>query len=145
MRLLLSIGFLVLCGLLGFFALRGSVGMEALAILSGAQSECLRAIEVAHPHAVRDRFVIERTDLTGDTIADYVVEMVSDSTCGTAGCLFELCIKNDLGEVTHVPFGYAARSIRPLDTISAGMRDIEVNSDGTIRLSWNGSRYDLVQ
>lgn len=81
------------------------------------------------------------TDLNDDGDKDVIAIVESGMTCGTGGCIASIFIKNDLGELTAIPFAYAVKRIEVLESLTRGMHDLRVNNDETYRMVWDGTTY----
>jgi hypothetical protein len=85
------------------------------------------------------------TDLNEDGEKDVIAIVESGTTCGSGGCIASIFIKNELGELTAIPFTYAVKNIEVLDTITKGMHDLRINHDETSKMIWDGTTYVLEQ
>lgn len=83
------------------------------------------------------------SDLNADDQYEYLLRLNNKSTCGTTGCIYEICRTNGGGEVSHLRFGFSGTTLTPLDTYTQGMRDLNLNN--TTILRWTGDSYDLGQ
>ncbi len=81
-------------------------------------------------------------DLNVDDHDDAFIQYTKGDACGSTGCVYELCMY-DSGSYTHVPFGIAGTAIEAKQTMTNGMRDLEIKNDEKFRLVWNGTNYDL--
>lgn len=90
-------------------------------------------------------FTLHEVDLDNDQIFDVLVQHTDSNreACGTAGCVYEICVHDKNGTYVHIPFGFAAHSISAQHTTNNGMKDIILNEDPDLRMTWNGSRYTL--
>lgn len=84
-------------------------------------------------------------DINGDGRKDVIATIESKDTCGSGGCIASIFVTNDIGELMAIPFSYATKEIRVLDTITGGMHDLRINSDTEHRMIWNGTTYELEQ
>jgi hypothetical protein len=71
------------------------------------------------------------------------VRYKTSDACGSAGCVYELCISNTTGGLEHIPFGYAANELSTQNTKTNGMADLILNGDKNTRMTWDGSQYQL--
>jgi hypothetical protein len=88
-----------------------------------------------------DSWTIERTDINTDGRPDAFVRI--EDQCGNAGCIYEMCLSTPEGDYAYEHLGIAAKEIRTQPTAMDGMHDIEINGDGGLTMSWNGSSYEL--
>lgn len=130
---------------LTYVTVRDTDSMVALSLMSDtAQQQCLAQIKDAYTTVPSIDFITTEMHLDGDATTDHLIMLDSMDTCGSAGCLYEICIsKGQGGGVTHIPFGYAAQDITSLNTLTNGMRDLRINDDDTLILTWDGTQYTL--
>ena len=88
-------------------------------------------------------FAITEVHLNDDAGPDALVQYKSGNACGSAGCVYELCMSADAGVYEHVPFGFAAKKITIADTKTNGMKDLILNEDKNLQMSWDGQSYVL--
>jgi hypothetical protein len=79
--------------------------------------------------------------INSDQDLDIVVRVESDDTCGSGGCITTIFLQTDIGTFEPVPFTYAIKSFKVLETLTNQMHDIQVNGDGLI--TWDGSKYTV--
>lgn len=102
---------------------------------------CLEAINIDSAGAVpRDASEILKTDLNDDGTDDRVITLTNPESCGTNGCIHEMCLTRG-SSVERIQFGYAANTLTVLSTKTNGMYDL--NLDNRITLNWDGERYAL--
>jgi len=87
-------------------------------------------------------FTFKEVELNGDGREDVFVIHKDDASCGSAGCVHEICI-SDNNTFTHIPFGYAAKTIATAQTQTSGMFDLILNNDKKLKMTWDGTRYVL--
>ncbi len=101
-------------------------------------SACFSQVTALHPNAARGESTITKTDLNDDGTDDRIIKLTDAASCGTNGCIHELCVRT--GSATElVTFGYAANDLVVLGTKTNGMYDLTLNS--TVNLTWDGERY----
>jgi hypothetical protein len=83
------------------------------------------------------------TDLNDDGKKDVIAVTESPLTCGGGGCIASIFLENEFGELVALPFSYAVKNIEVLASLTNGMHDLEVNSEQSQRMVWNGSTYVL--
>lgn len=87
-------------------------------------------------------FEITPAYINEDDIEDAIVRATSADQCGTGGCIYELCISH-AGSHQYVPLSIAAKKLEVSMTVTKGMKDLILNSDKQLTMSWNGSSYKL--
>ena len=90
-----------------------------------------------------EAFTITNAHLNDDQRADALVQYKDEKACGSAGCVYELCISSKTGTYEHIPFGFAAKEIQIGDTKTNGMKDLILNADKNLKMSWDGQSYVL--
>lgn len=141
MRIFVIIVAIIILGYLAFLALKTELEQFALIAMSSDRfQECLQTIRLSYPEVGRGDLTISPAHLNNDTTIDTIVELVHESTCGSAGCVFELCVSDD-GRYKHHEFGFVAETITAQDALSNGMHDIIINNDSSLRLVWDGRQY----
>jgi hypothetical protein len=122
---------------------------SASVIMSGVSTAELQKLVRAHYH--EDVFKYEKELAPGakiiptpayinsDQSLDIIVRVESDDTCGSGGCITTIFLQTDIGTFEPVPFTYAIKSFKVLETLTNQMHDIQVNGDGLI--TWDGSKY----
>lgn len=143
LAILIGVGVL---GFVAFNSLADDVSLTALTFFSTQSThQCISEIQESYTKVEQDVFEVTRADLNGDSKKDFIVKINDAELCGSAGCIYELCIFDAVGELSHISFGFAATNIKPLETLTNGMRDLEINGDKTLRLEWNTKRYERKQ
>tara|TARA_B100000745_G_scaffold299643_1_gene250951 strand:+ start:2178 stop:2618 length:441 start_codon:yes stop_codon:yes gene_type:complete len=139
--LLLGSGLVALAAVT-FSSFSGSDGLAA--VITGVESTEAACIEAINQ---RDGSLLDASAYTGtytrvnnDKKKDIVLRNTTDAYCGSAGCVYEICLVNDSG-VQLIPFSYAAQDLRVLDSITDTMHDIELTGKSDVRLVWDYSRY----
>lgn len=84
-------------------------------------------------------------DINDDGRKDVIATLESRQTCGSGGCIASIFVTDDIGELVAIPFSYAVKEIKVLDSITQGMHDLRINNDQTSRMIWNGTTYVLEQ
>ncbi len=84
-------------------------------------------------------FTTTVTDLNADGRSEYLVQAKHPTTCGTTGCIYEICSQQAGGAIAHLRFGFSGTALSILDTFSEGMRDLKINN--STELHWDGKRY----
>ena len=109
-------------------------------------TRCTSALNRAYPNHdwTLNSAVAQSYNLDDDTDTDYIFKLVSSSTCGTVGCVFQICL-NHGSETKLLPFNMAGQKLTPKGTRTAGMRDLQLTTSDTINLNWNGTRYTITQ
>lgn len=131
---------------LAYVTVTDTDSMLALTLMSNVKEQCTEQIKETYNDAATMEFITMQTHLNDDALTDHLVTVDGPGTCGSAGCIHELCIsKNQGGGVTHIPFGYAALDITVLNTLTNGMRDLQVNNDDALILTWDGTQYSLTR
>lgn len=143
-KIYMVLGTLIVVLLLGIAALpilHDGANFSALIGLSGTQRACGKVILNSYDEKIKtSEMEFTKSDLNNDGLSDFIVRLKSDATCGSAGCLYELCIQNK-ESVQQVPFGFAGKTIEPTFELTNGMKDIVINDDDRMRLVWDGTRY----
>lgn len=88
-------------------------------------------------------FTITSASLNDDQSPDAMVRYNNEEACGSAGCVYELCVSSKTGTYEHIPFGFAAQDIQIGDTKTNGMKDLILNDDKDLKMSWDGQNYVL--
>jgi hypothetical protein len=88
-------------------------------------------------------FAITSASLNDDQSPDALVQYKSEEACGSAGCVYELCVSSKAGTYEHMPFGFAAKEIQVGDTKTNGMKDLILNHDKKLKMIWDGQNYVL--
>lgn len=115
----------------------------ALAMLTDTKQQCLQALREGGVQFKEHEAVVTSTRLNEDGIKDHVVRLQDEDNCGSGGCSYELCLGRSGGGARHIDFGYAAHEFSTLPALSNDMHDIILNNEASLRLSWNGTRYEL--
>lgn len=116
---------------------------DNLATVFQSQNKALASCVKTFSDEPLKSFTLTRVDFNGDGEDDTLLQFTSDEKCGTAGCIHEICVSKNASLQEHIPFGYAAKSIAVDDTMTNGMKDLIVNKDLNLKLSWDGSTYTL--
>jgi len=90
-----------------------------------------------------DEFETTLVNLNADKVKDGIIRHTGGEYCGSGGCVYELCLSEDKGNYTHVSFGFAAQSLTVKETSTNGFRDLILNNDDDLHMSWNGTAYSL--
>ena len=88
-------------------------------------------------------FTLTPVHLDSNNSIDALVQYADGEECGSAGCVYEICVQDDSGSYTHIPFGFAAEEIELGETTSNGMKDLILNNDKNRTMSWDGQTYTL--
>ncbi len=135
----------LIAGLFGMYTQTNLIQQTASlfkVVLHPSVENCIRSFS-SDPSEV---FTILYEDLNADKKDDAFVQYTEGDACGSAGCVFELCM-NTGASFTYIPFGIAGSEITVMQTMTNGMRDIEIKNtdqkDQRFRLYWNGTTYDL--
>lgn len=134
---LLSVG-------IAFFVFKNvNIDLAGLVILANTDlKSCETYIKKLHPEVLFSDLQFQKTDLDANTYDDYIVKIDTEATCGTTGCIHELCIGNQNSTSTNSIFGYSAHSVAARDVMNNGMKDIELNEKiGPVILTWSGTEY----
>jgi hypothetical protein len=136
--------FLLSVVMLGYQVISGGAAYipnlaAVVAATDSSWQSCLQQISDTHGHTIDTSDAqVTRTKIDTDASTDYLIELTGDNFCGSAGCIFEICLARDT-EAKHVPFGYAATSVEVTEGIENGMRDLVLNGQHTLR--WSGESY----
>jgi hypothetical protein len=144
MKLLIIISILCVASgiLIAGDSLKGGLGNAASAILSTGSRTQLMDCLLAIPHnGSSEQWPIERADINTDGREDAFVRIADQ--CGNAGCIYEMCLSTPEGDYVYGHLGIAAKEIATRPTVNDGMHDIQINGDGGLTMSWNGSSYEL--
>jgi hypothetical protein len=128
-----------------FFAVQtfNANGLDGVAAVIGSEAKTVYAECIsAFSDAPLQSFTISKEDLNDDGKVDALVAYTEGDACGSAGCIYELCVSKN-GTYAHVPFGFAAKSITIEETMSNGMKDVILNNDEALQMSWDGTHYVL--
>jgi hypothetical protein len=142
MKIILIIGGIVcLAGIASFLFAENIPGLASVIASSKRTmyAECISS----YSDKPLQSFLITEVELNGDHYNDAFVQSSSDDACGTAGCIYELCLSDANGFYTHTSFGYAAKNIEASETKTSGMSDIILNDDRSLKMTWSGSEYIL--
>ncbi len=102
-------------------------------------AECISSFSNEPLHA----FAVTQAHLNTDTQPDAIVQYMQGPSCGSAGCVFELCVWDDAQGYIHVPFGLAAKELTVREVVNNGMKDLMLNQELT--MTWDGTKYVLDQ
>jgi hypothetical protein len=142
MKIILSIvGVAILAAITSFLFAENIPGLASV-IASTKRTLYAECISTYSDAPIKS-FLITEVELNGDGFADAFVQSTQDNACGTAGCIYELCLSDGNGTYRHVTFGYAAKKIEATETKTSGMSDIILNDDRKLKMSWSGSEYVL--
>jgi hypothetical protein len=118
--------------------------LAGVATVIGSQQKIIYAECIStFTDAPLQTFSITNVHLNDDQKQDALVQYESDEACGSAGCVYELCISGKAGTYEHIPFGFAAKEIQIGDTKTNGMKDLILNADKALKMSWDGQSYVL--
>jgi hypothetical protein len=84
------------------------------------------------------KFIQKQINLNTDNKPDLALIHTEGTSCGTAGCVTELCLQEENGKFRHIRFGYVAEDLTTKPNVVNGMHDVETVE--TI-FTWNGERY----
>jgi hypothetical protein len=141
---LLIAGGVVVCTLCTTLILQTNIQSVATVFLS-QNSEKYSACIQTFSNKSLDSFTITQTHLNNDTKIDALIEQTDKDACGTAGCVYEICLSTNDGSFTHVPFGYAAKKITVRETLTNNMYDLMLNDEKKLKMTWDGTRYVLAE
>jgi hypothetical protein len=99
---------------------------------------CLEAITTSLNDDAHHTYTIDKKDLNDDDADDRIVTFTDGASCGTNGCIHEICLTQG-SAVTRIPFGYAANRLTVDNSKTNNMYDITLNE--RITLGWDGERY----
>lgn len=117
--------------------------LDSIATIIGSQQKLVYADCItAFSDAPLSSFAVTEISLNNDHNTDALVRFEDGDSCGSAGCVHELCI-SDGGGYTHIPFGFAAKQITAEETTTNGMKDLILNNDKTLRMNWDEGAYVL--
>jgi|GEM_PF-2132942 len=88
-------------------------------------------------------YTVQKARINTDDTTDYILKGRSDNLCGSAGCIYELCIYTDTG-MEILPFGYAAEAIELKGTATQSMYDIQLIGKSSASFQWTGDKYTLI-
>ncbi len=132
---------------LTLWSTKNDMGRNLALVITGVledQQQCLSSLEKQENLLIAINDVrITATRLNTDTKKDYIIEKTSAENCGSAGCIFELCVIQNNG-AQIIPFGYAAKKLVVKESITNGMHDIELQGNTNITLQWDTSRYQIL-
>jgi hypothetical protein len=117
------------------------IGANVASVIEASDSRgaaCLAEIMKLNGSATAITADITRADFNDDGTDDRVIRLTDDTSCGTNGCITEICLAKNTG-VELLPFGYATNALHVLETRSNGYYDITINENVT--LSWDGTHY----
>ncbi len=109
---------------------------------SNIHGACFDQVAKLHTNANRTESTSIKADLNDDGSDDHIITLTDTASCGTSGCITELCIA-DNGTATLIPFGYATNEVRVLETRNANYFDLMINE--AITVSFDGTRYVPVE
>lgn len=101
--------------------------------------ECIKSFS----QEKKSNFIISKENINSDGKEDAIVQYKNELNCGSAGCVFEICLSTSNNAYTHLPFGYAGESLKAKQTVTNDMADLMLNNDESLILTWNGSSYEL--
>lgn len=108
---------------------------------SGVASKCVFAINERDGTALTTSdYETEYQDIDNNGTKDAVLKNTQDAYCGSAGCVFEICLVEG-NEVVLLPFSYAAEKLSIKNTYTNNMRDIDLVGKSRIKLVWDYTRY----
>lgn len=111
--------------------------------LIGSEHGLASCIASFAPDKKMDDFDISTAKINNDEIPDAVIRYTNPGYCGSAGCVYELCVSDRAGLYTYVPFSIAAHVLVVSETVTNDVHDIELNNDPHLLFTWDGSRYVL--
>jgi hypothetical protein len=118
--------------------------LSEVATVIGSQQKIIFAECIStFTDAPLETFSITNVHLNDDQSQDALVKYKSEEACGSAGCVFELCVSSKTGTYEHIPFGFAAQEIQVSETKTHGMKDLILNADRSLKMSWDGQSYVL--
>lgn len=127
-------------GAFSYAPLSASVA-NVISALDTHGAACLNEVVKLHQNATAVESILTKADLNDDGTDDRIIKLIDEGSCGTSGCIHELCIRQQGNSVELIPFGYAANDITVTGTKTNGFYDLRLNS--TINLSWDGNRYQF--
>ncbi len=144
MKYPLPMFFVALVGILSMTAVTSDTIRNTASVIFSEDTSlkrCLQEIEGNAQNKSIDTYKIQRIAVNADERKDIIVQNTDTDACGSVGCIYEICLVNFEGEITRIPFGFAAQTITVSQTINNGMHDIILNGNGTTLLQWDGEIY----
>ena len=125
-----------------FSMVSGGGGLAAaITGVNGTAKSCIIALnERDGTELTAGDFEIEYARINVDSQNDVILKNISDSYCGSAGCVFELCLVSG-DSVELLPFSYAGNELEVLATQNDQMYDIALTGKTETRLVWDFGRY----
>lgn len=139
-------GLLTLCALglavATFSSFTESGGFAA--VITGTDTDvdaCIAAIYERDQITLTDAaYEVTYEHVDADKRKDIILKNTSEKYCGSAGCVFEICLIADSG-VELIAFSYAAQDITILDSLTQQMHDIQLTGKSNVTLVWDTSNY----
>lgn len=119
------------------------IGGFTASVFASQQKNAYRECIQSFTDVEIQKLAVTTTDINTDGVRDAIITYTEGPQCGTAGCVTEICISSNQNTFTHLPFGLAVQSIQVKETLTNGMRDITLNDDSQMELTWNGEAYAL--
>lgn len=141
-NILIGAGFILLTILAISFTPIGANVASVIGATDSRSTACIAEAAKQHPNLTLDTVDVIKADLNDDGTDDRVLKLTDSASCGTSGCIHEICLLEG-STVTVVTFGYAANTLTVLGTKTNGLYDLALND--TIHLSWDGERYAFAE
>jgi hypothetical protein len=141
MRTALILAGIAIMGFAAFtFTPAGSNLASIIASGDSATKQCLALLKEQYPSSSSDVSTTVSSDINGDGSDDRIVRLSDDASCGTNGCITEIClVVNGSNDVELLPFAYATNNLEVLTTKTDNFYDIKIND--SIIVSWDGTHY----
>ncbi len=105
------------------------------------EKSCVDAInERDSLHTTIHEYEIRHERINADRTNDVVLKGTQGGQCGSAGCVYELCL-NIKNKAKLISFGYAGQGLIVKNVLTNGMHDISIGQANAVVFIWDGTRY----
>ena len=142
MKLLLTSAFVACVVVFGFATVNNAGGLAS--VITGVSTQADSCIEAVN---TRDGLELDSSDydvryehVDSKGNKDVIIQNVNQEYCGSAGCVFEICLVHD-DNIELISFSYAGEKLEVLDSLSNNMHDLLLKGSNDTKLTWDYSRY----
>jgi len=120
-----------------------NTGIIATVIKSGntAAAQCVEAVNQRDQNTLTlEAYEVATQRVNSDNRKDVILKNTTDTFCGSAGCVYEICLQDE-DRVNLIAFSYAANDLKVLGSITEDMHDIALTGKSDVHLVWDHGRY----